>query len=207
MSTKDAIALLDQELKDDFNRSGSSLMYVSETNELIALTLDSSSFVAGHFYIVLYWMPLYAPTNHLVFNFGTRLRHSNNSELWSLEDVQNDDSRLSLIQAAKKWKQSISKRRVRCAYLRAEHRKGFPYAGRALFYDFAMHHQFQKATRVLRTMSARTIRKDWHKALIEEMSTCVTFFADPQQLDKHLTSTVQQNRSTLSIPIPLARDS
>ena len=197
-SLKDAITTLHRELRGEFTPKGSSLMYTTPTDELIGVTLDGSSHNPAAFYIWVYWLPLYAPTKYLYFNYGKRIRFEN-KELWSVERLQSPSALDALVDEIMRWKAWCLDRANRLEILNAQFANRSFHAGRALFYLHAKGLEFGDALRVLEAMPVDDNAQQWEVDYLEEMRELSAAFPDPARLAELLRTNVECTKSQLRL--------
>ncbi len=62
------------------------LMFIPSAEGLLrGISFEGSSFDKTSFYVTVFVMPLCAPTKHLYFNFGNRIRHKEGADRWHME--------------------------------------------------------------------------------------------------------------------------
>lgn len=199
MSIKKAIQVLHHKLRDDFTINRSSLVCMTPTDELIGVTLDGSSHNPDMFYVWIYWLPLYAPTEYIYFNFGDRIRHKK-GELWSLPLLTETHTFQWIVQEILRWRSTHLDRSIRLQSLKEQFSNNNFHSGRALFYDFAMHHEFREATQIFDSMSSRSWTKPWQIKRLREMEECFALFSNQSELDERLRENIETTKSNLSLP-------
>jgi hypothetical protein len=76
------------------------MLFATPLNHVLrAFYFESSAFDRSTFYLWAFFLPLYVPTTHVSFNFGTRLRKESGCEGWDLSDAQLGEALLASIRS------------------------------------------------------------------------------------------------------------
>lgn len=89
MKIKDFNALQERLLPSfpGFATKGALMLFAPVAHTLRGFSFEPSSFDKKPFYVTAFFLPMYLPAKHLVFNFGHRVR-KNGSDRWSADDPE-----------------------------------------------------------------------------------------------------------------------
>ncbi len=199
MNKSDVLKLIQDEYVPEYTLIKSSLFKLTDCFDLLGISIESSAYHSRRFYIWAYWIPLYAPTEQIYFNNGSRL-NGENGELWDLDELDESKFGKQIRKPLSKWISATEKVSTRLKALRKNVRTfGTLRDYCTLFYTLTRTNDLDEARFVYEEVAAKSWRKPWQKELIGEIKSVVDLFECPKTLDEKLIENIDRSIQHLEI--------